>query len=91
MIQICPFCDEPTLYETEACRILDCDGEPRPVHLECLMRSVMGSVGHQRGECSCKGVDDTSEEGLTYRQAAKAALEYYRAWNAAPPVEVEAH
>lgn len=90
MTDICPFCGEPCDIETEAIRMLQHDGAMpeesglRPVHLECLCRSVMGSVGHQRGECSCTGEEDTSEEGLAHRQAARAALAYYREHNVRP-------
>ena len=70
---VCQHCGEPIL-----------PGEPiGPVqnallHHECFFRSVAGSVGHQKHECSCYDQTDTSEYGLTKRQAAKAALEYYR-------------
>lgn len=47
------------------------------VHHECGFRMVAGSVGHQKHQCSCYGKEDTSEVGLTLRQAAKASLEYY--------------
>lgn len=38
---------------------------------------VLGSVGHQKHECLCYGEVDTSEHGLTLREAAKASLEHY--------------
>ena len=36
----------------------------------------MGSVGHLRGECI--GLEDVSEDGMTRRQAAKAAWAYFQ-------------
>lgn len=73
--RVCPYCNEPIL-----------DGEPAfPVnsnstflHTECMARSCLGSVGHQQGQCSCFDKEDTSEIGLTLRQAAKAAYEHYQ-------------
>lgn len=43
-------------------------------HRECLMRNVLGSVAHQRKECSCHDGEGEDEPGLTKREAAKAAL-----------------
>jgi hypothetical protein len=46
-------------------------------HHECLMRSVIGSVGHLRGICSCYGGTEEDPPGMTRREAAKAALALY--------------
>lgn len=47
-------------------------------HRECAMRSIVGSVGHQKRECSCYGgVGDGDPPGLSAREAARAAYEYY--------------
>ena len=68
----CDHCGEPIL-----------PGEPlgdienATVHYECFRRMMLGSVGHQKCECSCCGKVDTSEDGLTLREAAKAASEYH--------------
>lgn len=46
-----------------------------PVHRECEIRQIAGSVGHQRGLCTCDGGPGTMDDppGLTLRQAAVAA------------------
>lgn len=54
-------------------------GTARVAHRECAIQNVVGSVGHQKGICSCFGHQDVSEDGLTRREAAKRAYAY---WNA---------
>ncbi len=46
-------------------------------HRECLIRSIMGSVGHQRHQCRCYGGKTDDPEGMTPRQAARAAYVEY--------------
>jgi hypothetical protein len=47
-------------------------------HRECFVRGVMGSVGHQRRECSCfGGIGNGDPPGMTRREASKAA---YAEW-----------
>lgn len=44
----------------------------KPIHRECSLRSVMGSIGHLTGTCSCfKSGDDVFEDppGLSVREA----------------------
>lgn len=61
----CAHCGEPTEDE-------------RMFHRECLTRMVVGSVGHQKGRCTCfAGVEDHSEDGMTRREAALAAWRYF--------------
>jgi hypothetical protein len=77
---ICGYCDEEIGPDqpTGPFPITDgLSGLPMPLHLECQFRMVSGSVGHQKRECSCYGHVDTTEHGLTLRQAALAAHEYY--------------
>lgn len=55
----------------------------RPLHYECFMRSVAGSVMHQFKRCSCPGSSGENEDDdprLTKRQAAElaTALWHYR-------------
>jgi hypothetical protein len=69
---VCPHCDEPILPGDLVAPVIG----PK-MHHECGFRMVAGSVGHQKGECLCHGVEDTSELGMTRRQAALAAIEYY--------------
>jgi hypothetical protein len=46
-------------------------------HRECILRHVVGSVGHQLGTCSCHGGSEEDPPGMTKRQAARAAVEFY--------------
>jgi hypothetical protein len=45
------------------------------IHHECLIRAVVGSVGHQLRRCSCYGGDEEDPPGLTKREAARLAAE----------------
>lgn len=71
----CPDCDEPILPTDDA---IPCNGSDRGIHRECAVRAAAGSVGHQLGLCECHGKKDVSEVGMTRRQAARAALRFYR-------------
>lgn len=86
MFPRCLWCDEPVygggaarltlskVYESE-------DGTwrnetaTRHTHDECDVRSILGSVGHQRGLCTCNGGPGTMDDppGLTRREAAMEA------------------
>lgn len=46
-------------------------------HYECMIRSVVGSVGHQQQRCSCYGGTDEDPPGLTRREAAIAATRLF--------------
>ena len=46
-------------------------------HRECDLRQVVGSVGHQRGRCSCYGGTEEDPPALTRRQAAQAAVAHF--------------
>jgi len=50
-------------------------------HLDCFLRTVVGSTGHQRRLCSCYGGNEEDPDGLTKREAAQAAANYFRALN----------
>lgn len=47
------------------------------IHVECLARMVIGSIGHQLGRCPCFGGTEEDPPGLTAREAAKAALRHF--------------
>ena len=52
------------------------------LHLECYLRGVFGSLGHQRRQCSCYGGTLEDPPEMTPREAAIAAVqEYYHANN----------
>jgi hypothetical protein len=67
---ICGWCDE---------EVLDGERSPSSMHHECLFRSVCGSLAHQQRLCSCYVPGSTAgdPEGMTRREAAKAALDYW--------------
>ena len=47
----------------------------RPVHRECFLRQIVGSVAHQRKTCHCfGGADDEISSDLSIRQEAIAAV-----------------
>ena len=48
------------------------------VHLDCFLREIVGSVGHQTKQCSCFGGDTEDPEGMTKREAAKASVKIYK-------------
>ena len=49
----------------------------RYLHYECGLRSVIGSLAHIQGRCSCYGGSEDDPPGMSKRQAARAALEAY--------------
>ncbi len=49
----------------------------QPCHYECSARSALGSVAHQKGECSCYGGSGEDDPRLSKRQAAMAALVFF--------------
>lgn len=53
----CPFCDE-VFIEGDRGLWMGWNGYERPVHLECLLRSTLGSPAHQLGICSCSGGEE---------------------------------
>lgn len=46
-------------------------------HLECQVRMIVGSVGHQMKQCYCYGGSQEDPPNMTRREAAKAALELW--------------
>lgn len=49
-------------------------------HQECVLRQVVGSVGHLLGSCLCyvTGSSEGDPPGMTKREAARAAVAMYR-------------
>ena len=72
--QKCLHCEEVIVQGEEGEIMLD----GRPIHRECLVRSVMGSVGHQKKTCSCYGGSEGDPPGLTKREAAIAAAAFFQ-------------
>jgi hypothetical protein len=73
-MMICGHCDEEVLKE-EIWGSLN----GKPAHQECLFRLGAGSAAHILRECSCFGGTRDDPPGMTKRQAAKLALDTYRA------------
>lgn len=79
--QTCSFCQEPIRTGDRGCTIPDLSGGENPFHFECHMRMVVGSLAHQQERCSCFGGEEHDPPGMTLRQAARAAFEYWMAMN----------
>lgn len=77
----CLWCDENIVdgdkgFLVGCCEEIDKSGEA-PYHRECMLRSIFGSVGHQKKKCSCFGGTEEDPPEMTKREAAKAATELY--------------
>lgn len=82
----CIWCDEP-IAEGDCGYLI----APRPHHRCCFYRSLLGSLGHQLGECSCFGGDREDPPGLTRKQAAEAAWFYNLASTSPTALRVDRH
>jgi hypothetical protein len=73
---VCIHCDEE-VKETDRIHVY---ADARPVHEECFLRQIIGSVGHQLHTCSCFILGSTvgDPEGMTKREAAKVAVSIWR-------------
>lgn len=47
-----------------------------PIHRECHLRSVLGSIGHLQGTCSCYGGDSEDPPGMSRRESALAVWDW---------------
>jgi hypothetical protein len=66
----CIYCGEIILLsETFA-------GSQAKTHYECGIRMVMGSVAHQKRECSCFGGTGGDDPNLSLRENAQLAFAY---------------
>jgi len=87
---LCAHCDEPLEAGDQGIMmdgLFDFDVEdmlgklPRleshPWHIDCFVRSVVGSVGHQNKRCSCFGGTEEDPPNLTKREAATAAVRLF--------------
>lgn len=43
----------------------------QPMHRECFIRNIFGSIAHQEKRCSCFGGEDSDPDGISQREAAK--------------------
>ncbi len=89
----CDYCEE-VILESDCgfcqadCGVIELDQgkllryETRYVwHRNCFLRTVTGSVGHQMSLCRCFGGDFEDPPGMSRREAANAAVEYYETNN----------
>ncbi|HEX8249012.1 MAG TPA: hypothetical protein VF599_12615 [Pyrinomonadaceae bacterium] len=53
----------------------------KPLHYECALRSVVGSLAHQQRRCSCFSGTGEDEPNLSVRQNAKLATWYFKLQN----------
>ena len=79
----CAWCDEVFVGGEQGVRIpaLGAAGdEGADHHLDCFLRSVIGSLAHLQHECSCfvPGATCTDPPELSKREAAQAAVRYWR-------------
>lgn len=78
----CGWCEE-AIVEGDKGLIMDAMLEEGattlPYHKECFARSIFGSVGHQEKKCHCFGGNTEDPEGMTRREAAKAACALWEA------------
>jgi hypothetical protein len=72
MAEMCPHCEEA--IEPFDITILV---NTEKFHNECLFRMTMGSVGHLRRTCCCYGGTEEDPPGMTRRQSARAAFNYF--------------
>ena len=73
----CAWCTEPILRGEDGVAYPD----GRCEHIECFIRSIVGSVTHQKHRCPCYGgSEDHDEKKIPKRAAARAAFENWQRW-----------
>ena len=73
----CAWCAEPILQGEDGIE----HPNGRCEHIECFIRSIVGSVTHQNHRCPCYGgSEDHDEKGIPKRAAARAAFENWQRW-----------
>lgn len=82
MSKKCSWCDEEVKPGEES--KLFTNHECFPYHQECAFRQIIGSLGHVKGTCSCKGGAESDPPGVSRREQAKAALTEWQRRN--PPL-----
>lgn len=73
----CFYCEEP-IIETDSGVI---SSNELPMHYNCFLRGIVGSVAHLQKRCSCfiPGAHEGDPPGLTKRQAADMAVQVWSA------------
>ena len=78
----CLHCQEPIQFEDSGLLMPGMTNGwrmPDPIHLECLLCTVYGSVSHQRGTCRCFGGSGEDDPALSKRENARRAVAEYEA------------
>lgn len=70
----CLHCHEPVLF-TDSVPV---NGGLHQMHRECMLRQIVGSIGHQKGTCGCYGECETDPVDMSVREAARAAVAYWQ-------------
>lgn len=78
MGESCAWCEEAIVFGDDGL-LIPVAGENREIsyHTSCFLRSVVGSVGHQQN-CNCRGECGGDPEGMTKKEAAQAAVDYFQ-------------
>lgn len=77
--ELCGFCGEPLGAEGDSGAVAN-----MPSHEDCAIRAIVGGLNHLRGTCTCcGGTEPPDPPGLTRREAARLAVRYWRARDAA--------
>jgi len=91
--ELCSWCEEHIEPDQNGIEMVHGWGpgwEYRPIHQECLMRSVIGSLAHIEGRCTCfGGTMDFNEPRMSKRQEALIVFQRWLAGNGRPPMEKE--
>lgn len=74
--ELCLHCGEP-IESTDIGMMLS--GSTEPIHQECFMRMIVGSVAHQQRRCSCFGGNGEDDPTISKHEAAKRAAAHFRA------------
>lgn len=48
----------------------------RPIHIECFLRSTLGSVAHQEQRCTCFGGTAEDSDDRSYREQARELMSW---------------
>lgn len=80
----CGLCTEPIEDGLGTGEVFRLGGVPSGLaHQECMLRSVMGGIGHQEDhEYWCKGEGNDTDGGRTYRQSALEVFALYQKFGA---------
>ena len=77
--EVCGFCHEPLDGAGDSGMVMNMAS-----HHECAFRAIIGGLNHLKGNCSCcGGTEPPDPPGLTPREAARVAVEFWREREAA--------